>query len=187
MGDLKDTHPHYVFASLDSELAAALPAEAETPTLPGRSSDSPKTTPVGTTLTETPRWLPKDSPTHTVSTAFPPDQDSPVDIVLISSDHVLFYTQTSQLIEVSDNALDGHLVGEATTSSSSPAVVSIPETSEVLNVVLHAIFSKSSNQYNPLLATLLSATFPWTRCALHSVVPRRNCAASCVKNLCSRG
>ncbi|KAH8081295.1 hypothetical protein BXZ70DRAFT_1002631 [Cristinia sonorae] len=78
------------------------------------------------------------------------------DLVLVSSDRVIFYAHTSRLIEESDNAFNGTLRYNQTTTTNGTSLP-VPENADVLSVVLHAIYSKSYYQDKPSLETLLSA------------------------------
>ena len=101
-------------------------------------------------------------PMYSISTAFHAgftlDNQQP-DIVLVSSDRVLFYAHLFHLSYTSQNGFNGLLRTEGTGGEmgSIPAIVSVPEDSTLFNVVIHAIYNMSCSQYNPSLDTLLAA------------------------------
>ncbi|KAH8081294.1 hypothetical protein BXZ70DRAFT_959678 [Cristinia sonorae] len=121
-------------------------------------------TPVGTPLTEAPPSLHlPPQPTYSVSTAFHTnlvyDGQRP-NVVLFTSDHVLFYAHISHLTTVSGNAFNGLLalnVVRNVTQGGTSLVVPVPEDSVLFNVIIHTIYSQPCNQYRPSIDTLLNA------------------------------
>ncbi|KAF9029340.1 hypothetical protein BDZ89DRAFT_1159874, partial [Hymenopellis radicata] len=88
-----------------------------------------------------------------VSTAFHPDAhlipSAPPDIVLKTSDSVLFYVDRSVLDDVSNNAF-GTLLTMA-------RIILVEDDSNILNIILHALYDIPSAPYNPSFATLVCA------------------------------
>lgn len=73
------------------------------------------------------------------------------DEVLKSSDGVLFYVHRHVLLAASSNAFAGLPFSGQTTH------VDVPETSTVLNIILHAVYDLSCATFNPVLETLAIA------------------------------
>lgn len=100
-----------------------------------------------------------DKPTLvSISTTFYPGaqlHSLPPDIVLLSSDAVFFYVHSHILLQVSDNSFHSFL--SQSTSSDPETIVEIPETSTVLNIILHAIYEISCSHYSPSLSNLVNA------------------------------
>ncbi|KAI0036784.1 hypothetical protein K488DRAFT_75781 [Vararia minispora EC-137] len=86
-----------------------------------------------------------------VSTSFHPtaNLDScPPDVCLMSVDSVFFYVHSHKLLAASNNAFNNTIPSRC---GEEPAVVSLPEHSAELNVLLHAIYNLSAAQYSPPL------------------------------------
>jgi len=101
-----------------------------------------------------------------VSTAFHPGAHGVnPDTIFASSDYVLFYVSSEVLKGVSPNAFRRVFEVNRTrrdpskpTDSNSPqGIISVPETSGVLNVILHIIYGTSAAQHSPSFETLLTA------------------------------
>ncbi|TCD64175.1 hypothetical protein EIP91_004447 [Steccherinum ochraceum] len=122
-------------------------------------------TPVGIPTQETPPSLqlpPQQQ--YSISTAFHADfllDDSIPDVVLISSDHVLFYAHQTFLLSASDNHFAGLLdidaIGTVAGSTAGSLSVVVPTGSTLFNVVLHTIYGLSCQQFQPPLDVLLQA------------------------------
>lgn len=98
-----------------------------------------------------------EQPMYSVSTIFHSEGQNP-DTALVSPDHTVFYTHTSVLLSASQNAFNGLLSPEAVGSTAGlPFVVPVPEYSDLLNVVLHAIYHMPFTYFNPSLTILLEA------------------------------
>ncbi|KII93927.1 hypothetical protein PLICRDRAFT_409753 [Plicaturopsis crispa FD-325 SS-3] len=94
-----------------------------------------------------------------VSTSFHPGVDngpSRPDLILISSDHVYFYVSSHILLAASENAFKS-LLPAALTRSSLERLLAVPESSTVLNVVLHTINDMSCAHYAPTFEDLCLA------------------------------
>lgn len=90
---------------------------------------------------------------HPRAQKFGPDPD----VILVSCDCVYFYVHSGILLSTSDNAFNSLLSMQAVDGSDyvfPEPIISVPESSSVLNVLLCAIYSKSSAQYSPTLDTL---------------------------------
>lgn len=108
-----------------------------------------------------PQYLDTNSPTIHVSDTFHPhanlDATSP-NIVLVSSDETFFLVHYHKLVSASYNAFAGlffpgsHITGEALT-------LILPDSSDILNVVLHCIYNISCDNYHPTFECL-SASLP---------------------------
>ncbi|THH05708.1 hypothetical protein EW145_g4600 [Phellinidium pouzarii] len=94
-----------------------------------------------------------------VSTTFFPGAniDSvPIDLIIVSSDSVFFYVQSQRLLSASDNEFNSHLPIKRELLESDP-ILTLPESSSVLNIVLHTIYNMSCSHYSPSLADLSAA------------------------------
>ncbi|TCD60426.1 hypothetical protein EIP91_010078 [Steccherinum ochraceum] len=120
---------------------------------------------VGTPISEVPPSLHlRPKPQYYISTTFHAELiliDTKPDILLISSDHVLFYAHSVFLLSSSDNELNGLLGGDAARTGSGVTArsicVGVPVDSTLFNVVLHTIYGMSCRQFKPSLETLLQA------------------------------
>lgn len=95
-----------------------------------------------------------------VSTTFFPGAniDSiPVDLIIVSSDAVFFYVHSQRLIAASDNNFNGHLPMKGDSGEMSDAVISLPQTSSVINILLHTVYSMTCAHYMPSLVDLSAA------------------------------
>ncbi len=99
-----------------------------------------------------------------VSTAFHPGAhlipSVPPDIVLKTSDAVLFYVHRSVLTHVSNNAF-GTLLSMA-------GIIPVEDDSNILNIILHALYDIPSASYNPSFETLVCAV---DRLPLYGLAP----------------
>ncbi|GJJ07043.1 hypothetical protein Clacol_001241 [Clathrus columnatus] len=94
-----------------------------------------------------------------ISTTFFPGaqiNQSPSDLVLVSSDSVFFYVHTQTLLDASQNAFN-RLLPATSLTQDSEAILPLPESSDVLNVVLHTIYNLSCAHYAPTVHTLTLA------------------------------
>ncbi|TCD60424.1 hypothetical protein EIP91_010076, partial [Steccherinum ochraceum] len=122
-------------------------------------------TPVGTLISKVPPSLclpPK--PQYHISTTFHTElllNDEKPDIVLISSDNVLFCVHKFFLRSASSNAFNGLLgvdaTGAGTGTTAGSNWVAVPASSILFNVVLHAIYKVSCKWFDPPLEILLQA------------------------------
>ncbi|KAK0217101.1 hypothetical protein IW262DRAFT_169943 [Armillaria fumosa] len=90
---------------------------------------------------------------NAVSTKFHTDfkhNGKPPDIQLVSSDRVLFLVHHHMLADASTNRFN-------TLLDSLQPFTTIPETSDFLNIILHAIYGLSCSQFQPNIDTLMTA------------------------------
>ncbi|KAL4258452.1 BTB domain-containing protein [Pleurotus pulmonarius] len=109
-----------------------------------------------------------DNPPVSVSTTFFPGAQThtfPPDVTLLSSDSVFFYTHSHILLTASDNGFQSLLLSRM---AGDPWTVHVPETSAVLNVILHAIYDMSCAQYSPSYEVLATAV---ERLPLYGISP----------------
>ncbi|EPQ55607.1 hypothetical protein GLOTRDRAFT_121153 [Gloeophyllum trabeum ATCC 11539] len=109
-----------------------------------------------------------DAVTVAVSTAFFPGSQIdplPSDLILASSDLVFFYVHSHRLLSSSSNKFNGLLGmtdhgGGAGTHAfdnvSGIPLVSVPESSTVLNVLLHVLYHLPFSHYSPTTDTLVA-------------------------------
>ncbi|KAF8878048.1 hypothetical protein CPB85DRAFT_1378493 [Mucidula mucida] len=110
------------------------------------------------------RMLAESRDISSVSTAFHPAAhlipSVPPDIVLKTSDAVLFYVHRSVLAHVSSNAF-GTLLLMA-------GIITVEDDSNILNIILHALYDIPSAPYNPSFETLMYAV---DRLPLYGLAP----------------
>ncbi|RPD73718.1 hypothetical protein L226DRAFT_523824 [Lentinus tigrinus ALCF2SS1-7] len=90
---------------------------------------------------------------YTVSSIFRPDfaigQVFP-DLILVSSDHVHFHVHRQRLYNTSCNAFGGFLLQQS-------SLITIPQSAEVFNIVLHVVYGMSCLEHNPSLEAIEKA------------------------------
>lgn len=91
------------------------------------------------------------------STFFPGWHMSKADLIFSSSDSVLFYVHSRIICRVSNNAFRAHLPQITKGSAAGSPVITIPESSQVLNVVLHVLYELSPAKYSPSFEVLQDA------------------------------
>lgn len=79
------------------------------------------------------------------------------DLILLSSDHVFFYVHSPLLLRVSENSFNSLLPVPNSAESDQDLVVDVPETSAVLNIILHTFYSMSCSHYSPSFPHLSTA------------------------------
>ncbi|KAI0731670.1 hypothetical protein C8Q72DRAFT_874687 [Fomitopsis betulina] len=84
------------------------------------------------------------------------DDNSP-DLVLVSADRVLFYTHYHRISAASENGFGLLLSSALTLFLDVPSTVVVPETSEVLNIILHIVYNISAHAYSPFFETISAA------------------------------
>ncbi|KAJ6614300.1 hypothetical protein B0H10DRAFT_164568 [Mycena sp. CBHHK59/15] len=102
-----------------------------------------------------------DSPEESVSvsTTFFPGaghHSQPPDVALLSKDSVFFYVHADLLLDASENRFRAMLPVQPADGDDQP-VLNVPESSPVLNIILHAIYDMSSAHYSPSFDTLVKA------------------------------
>lgn len=105
-----------------------------------------------------------DSPDNatlvSVSTTFYPaaqHHSLPPDVILLTADSVFFYVHSHVLVCASDNGFHGLLPVPPPMSKDQDPILHIPESSAVLNIVLHAIYEMSCAHYSPSFSHLVTA------------------------------
>ncbi|KAG6890263.1 hypothetical protein C0992_002529 [Termitomyces sp. T32_za158] len=100
---------------------------------------------------------PKDPTLVSVSTTFHPGAQllpAPPDTVCLSDDVVFFYVHASRLRSASSNAFHAFLPAQ---SRDPDPVIDVPESSAVLNIILHVVYDLSCAHYSPSFPQLVSA------------------------------
>lgn len=97
-----------------------------------------------------------------VSTTFYPGANIdtlPTDLIILSSDSVFFYVHSQRLMTASENGFNQLLPAAMKKSrpNDTDCIISLPEKSAVLNIVLHTIYGLSCTHYSPSLADLSTA------------------------------
>ncbi|KAM6495933.1 hypothetical protein JOM56_008639 [Amanita muscaria] len=95
-----------------------------------------------------------------VSTTFYPgsQHDSmPPDIILLSSDNVFFYVHSAVLLGASENAFNSLLASHSPATEGQEPVITVPETSATLNIILHVIYDMSCAHYSPSYPLLVTS------------------------------
>ncbi|KAF5336050.1 hypothetical protein D9611_006275 [Ephemerocybe angulata] len=93
-----------------------------------------------------------------VSTAFHQDAHSghgESDLLLCSTDGILFYVHRSAVREASEDALS-HMLSYSVTGNST-SMIPIPEPAAILNIILHTIYNLSCAQFNHSSEDLIEA------------------------------
>ncbi|TFK35184.1 hypothetical protein BDQ12DRAFT_612179, partial [Crucibulum laeve] len=93
-----------------------------------------------------------------VSTVFFPGANGvEADLVLSSSDSVLFYVQSSIITAACDTAFRSIANTPLSNKKLHNVILSIPDSSEVLNIILHMLYGTSCAQHSPAFETLITA------------------------------
>ncbi|KAF7966829.1 hypothetical protein HWV62_36933 [Athelia sp. TMB] len=108
----------------------------------------------------------EDNAYVSVSTTFfpgSPQKSSQTDIILLSDDSVWFYVDSDKLLRASDNLFNNLLPSHPTLNGKPDfnfgPIISVPESSRVLNILLHAIYEMSPANYNPSFTDLSRAAY----------------------------
>ncbi|EJD01650.1 uncharacterized protein FOMMEDRAFT_111633 [Fomitiporia mediterranea MF3/22] len=109
-----------------------------------------------------------------VSTTFYPQSegDDANVLIILASDSVFFYVNSNLLISASRNGFNSHL--PIARENDSDPILSLPETSAVLNILLHTIYDMSCAHYYPSLADLSAAV---TACKTYGIPLKKYIAA----------
>ncbi|KAF8174860.1 hypothetical protein K438DRAFT_1848539 [Mycena galopus ATCC 62051] len=94
-----------------------------------------------------------------VSSTFAPDaqrRPKQPDLVLLSQDSVYFYVHADLLLVASENRFRA-MLPLFPSDEDEPPILNVPESSAVLNVILHAIYDLSCVQYSPPFSILVNA------------------------------
>ncbi|EGO01963.1 hypothetical protein SERLA73DRAFT_120615 [Serpula lacrymans var. lacrymans S7.3] len=104
---------------------------------------------------------PEENTLVSVSTTFFPGAQNnslPSDLVILSSDSVFFYVHMHVLLGASDNGYNSLLPPSPKCKNAHIGpVITVPESSIVLNVLLHTIYDMSCSHYSPSFEALISA------------------------------
>lgn len=100
-----------------------------------------------------------------VSTTFYPGANidsAPTDLIILSTDSVFFYVHSQRLLAASTNSFNSFLplsssLAKKKESPDGDSIISLPETSMVLNILLHTIYGLSCTHYSPTLQDLQTA------------------------------
>ncbi|TDL29985.1 hypothetical protein BD410DRAFT_48973 [Rickenella mellea] len=102
-----------------------------------------------------------------VSTTFYPganNDPSPTDCIVLSSDSVFFYVHSHRILAASENGFDKRLpVGGAhhqqqkKDENDPDPIISLPQSSSVLNILLHTVYDMSCSHYSPTIDDLAAA------------------------------
>jgi len=91
------------------------------------------------------------------STFYPGSYKRPADTILRSSDSVLFYVNSQEIVRTSPDAFKTLLGASLEDKSFRHTFVDIPDHSGVLNVILHVFFDLSPARHSPALEVLETA------------------------------
>lgn len=113
-----------------------------------------------------------------VSTTFFPGSQhlaTPPDTVLLTTDNVFFYVHSQSLLTVSGNRFRELLLPSQQPSDTQDPVISVPENSTVLNIVLHTVYDISCIHYSPSFAAIITAV----NCLpVYGIAPNKHIALS---------
>ncbi|KAG5646589.1 hypothetical protein DXG03_002893 [Asterophora parasitica] len=103
---------------------------------------------------------PETSNLVSVSTTFYPGslhQSLMPDAILLSEDSVFFYIHSHILLAASDNGFHSLLSPPPPPSKDQDRIINVPETSAVINIILHTIYDMSCSHYSPSFSQLSTA------------------------------
>jgi len=95
-----------------------------------------------------------------VSTTFNLDtitDDRRSDLLILSSDSVLFYVHSARLLEASGNGFNGNLPLTPTQNLLSNRIIALPERASVINLLLCAVYFMPCTHYSPSFEDLSEA------------------------------
>ncbi|KAJ7626723.1 hypothetical protein B0H17DRAFT_1164359 [Mycena rosella] len=84
------------------------------------------------------------------------------DVALLSKDAVYFYVHSDLVLYASENRFRA-MLPISLSDGHEPPVLNVPETSAVLNIILHAIYDMSCSHYSPTFETLVHAVESMSR------------------------
>ncbi|EIW80463.1 hypothetical protein CONPUDRAFT_125253 [Coniophora puteana RWD-64-598 SS2] len=109
-----------------------------------------------------------------VSTTFFPGSQthiSPPDLIIISSDSIFFYVESTILLNASSNAFGGLFpLSAGHQSSDAGPIVVVPEHSAVLDVILHTVYDMSCSHHSPSFDSLSAGVTAFSKYGLS--IPR---------------
>jgi hypothetical protein len=97
------------------------------------------------------------------------------DTILLSSDAVFFYVHSQRLLDASDNSFHSLLPTPASSFDDRESIVQAPESSAVLNIILHTIYEISCSHYSPSFPNLITAV---SRLPFYGIHPKSVIAPS---------
>ncbi|KIK62762.1 hypothetical protein GYMLUDRAFT_260018 [Collybiopsis luxurians FD-317 M1] len=106
-----------------------------------------------------------------ISTAFPAQERwhaLPPDIAFSTTDLVLFYVHSHIVLAASDNRFR-FLIPMPSMQQTTNLVIHVPESSSVLNIILHLVYNIPSEQYSPPFKTLSDAV---NQLPLYGMLPK---------------
>uniref|UniRef100_A0A8H8CR96 BTB domain-containing protein n=1 Tax=Psilocybe cubensis TaxID=181762 RepID=A0A8H8CR96_PSICU len=83
------------------------------------------------------------------SSFFPGSHNAVSDIILRSSDAVLFYVNSQTILKTSKNAFDKFLGFSLDDKRFRDTIIDIPESAVVLNIIVHTLYGLSCAKHNP--------------------------------------
>lgn len=108
-------------------------------------------------------------PSISISTAFyPGSHPLGCDLIFTSSDKVLFYVHTNAILKTSKHAFQ-NVTPLCSSSEVHDPIINIPETSIVLDVILHILYSIPCANHAPTFDTLLTAV---NRMPIYAIAPK---------------
>lgn len=113
-----------------------------------------------------------------VSTSFYPGSQHlpiPPDTILLSSDSVFFYAHAQFLLSASENGFMGLLPPPPPSAPDQEPIISVPDDSVVLNVILHTLYEMPCAQYSPSFEALVTAV---NRLPAYGIIPKTRIAPS---------
>ena len=93
----------------------------------------------------------------------------------MTTDNVFFYVHSHLLLAASENRFRELLPTSQQPSNVQDPVISVPEYSSVLNIVLHSVYDMSCVHYSPSFATIITAV---NRLPLYGIPPTRRITPS---------
>ncbi|KAI0630821.1 hypothetical protein C8Q77DRAFT_1160337 [Trametes polyzona] len=171
-GSTSEFHPkiHYSRTTYDSPITSNVSQEARNDYAYAGSPDGPF-------QMVTPPWSPDSAGSDygeeldsnqpdesdaivAVSSTFHPTANllpTPVDLLITSSDGVIFHVHTSKILTVDYEDFPSHPIGFTSPSFGTEYTALVPEVAAVLNVILHSAYGLSCARYCPPLDVLVAA------------------------------
>ncbi|KAF8148625.1 hypothetical protein B0H34DRAFT_204696 [Crassisporium funariophilum] len=103
------------------------------------------------------------------SSFFPGSHRWVSDTIFRSSDSVLFYVNLEVMLQASSNAFHRVLVGPLEEKLIGDVIIDIPESSVVLNIILHAMYGMSCARHSPTMEELETAV---NRLPFYGITPK---------------
>lgn len=126
----------------------------------------------------------ESDPGYTVSvstTFYAGAHNAKTDTIFVSSDSVLFYVHSLVILAHSKSAFESFLSAPLSRPQFRGEIISIPESSPVLNILLHVIYNLSPTAHGPSFDTLVTAI---THMPYYGLAPKASItSASPIHNL----